>query len=153
MCEMVPKGALYPAWACIEHVQRERKNIRRILVSARPEPKGVRSMNTRPKLTRLAVAAALAVAVAVVVVAAVGAARSRVVAANDRVNERRETARSVCAARGGEWAQARKHETCVKAEVASKQRSVPWCSTNKKPLTAAFLWWRGWDIPPFDLSP
>ena len=70
-------------------------------------------MNTRPNLTRLIVA--------VVVVAAVGAALFRVVTANDRVHERRETARSVCAASGGEWVQARKHEMCVKAEVASKQ--------------------------------
>lgn len=70
-------------------------------------------MDTRPNLTRLAVAA--------VVVAAVGAALFRVVTANERVSERRETARSVCAASGGEWVQAPKHEMCVKAEVASKQ--------------------------------
>ena len=69
-------------------------------------------MNTRPNLTRLAVAA--------VVVAAVAAALFRVVTANDRVNERRDTARSVCAATGGEWVRTPKHEMCVKAEVASK---------------------------------
>ena len=69
-------------------------------------------MNTRPNLTRLAVAA--------VVVAAVGAALFRVITANERVSERRETARSVCAATGGEWVKTPKHEMCVKAEVASK---------------------------------
>lgn len=69
-------------------------------------------MKTRPNLTRLAVAA--------VVIAALGAALFGVITSNERVNERRETARSVCAASGGAWVKTPKHELCVKAEVASK---------------------------------
>lgn len=43
---------------------------------------------------------------------AVGAAAFRVATAPDRVRERRETARSVCAQTGGEWIKVDNDEIC-----------------------------------------
>lgn len=59
-------------------------------------------------------------AVGVVIAAAIGAALFRVVTASDRVAERRNTARAVCANSGGEWVKDAKHEMCVRGEVARK---------------------------------
>ena len=59
-------------------------------------------------------------AVGVVIAAAIGAALFWVVTANDRVAERRNTARAVCANSGGEWVKDAKHEMCVRGEVAGK---------------------------------
>jgi hypothetical protein len=67
-------------------------------------------MRTSISMTRLGMGA--------VVMAAIGAALFRVVTAPDRVSERRDTARSVCAASGGQWVADAKHEMCVKPDGA-----------------------------------
>ncbi len=69
-------------------------------------------MNTGISITRFAVGA--------VVIAAIGAALFRVTTANDRVADRRNTARAVCTASGGDWVMAQKTEMCVKRELATK---------------------------------
>jgi hypothetical protein len=51
-------------------------------------------------------------AIAVVVVSAVGAAAFRVATAPQRVQERRDTARSVCLASKGEWTVVDGSEVC-----------------------------------------
>lgn len=55
-------------------------------------------------------------AVALVVLVAVAGAVFRVSTAPDRIKERRETARSVCLATGGQWVGEGRDAICVKAD-------------------------------------
>jgi hypothetical protein len=57
-------------------------------------------------------AGAARIALMSVVAAATGAAAFRIVTAPERVMERRNTARSVCTAGGGEWVTVRNEEFC-----------------------------------------
>jgi hypothetical protein len=64
------------------------------------------------RVTRLAFAAVVTVAIA--------AAFFRVTTAEDRVNERRALARTVCASTGGVWTSVHGTEVCDKGDFANK---------------------------------
>ena len=55
-------------------------------------------------------------AVAIVAVVAVVGAVFRVSTAPDRIKDRRDTARAVCLASGGQWVKPERDELCLKAD-------------------------------------